>query len=408
VVSGYGAVREKLNTVKGATGALKGAFGDLLESIGKAAYGGSGFAGVLLRIRDRVVELGASTGFAALIAKIKTASAEAAALAKILLGLGDTSKAGAGWGTVANLLQAAIKLGGAEAANAIYGAFVKGSDILRDKIIGALKVVYTPGGPLKWLAGKAGSASVSAEQGIKDIADVYGAREDLKRAAGALSRIAAAEQAAQAATTPPAAEASPGLAGDVADALAMAGATEEQTKALKEHSDAIAETRKELDAMASAITDANVAKMWKEEAEALDDQLDKLKERKGLLDESLKGRTFGKDFDDWRAGQEEAKAEQKNAQAQMDRFNALQVKAGKRGLKLSPEDQQFLKDMQGRIDERNANLKEANAVQAGIDAAQAARDVVQQNIEASGKNLLVEFKELSRKFEDLLKAPPGG
>lgn len=408
---GYAAVAERLNTVGGATGALKGAFENLLQQIGQAALGGSGFAGIILDIRKRLVSLGESESFQKLLTWIRTASAEAAALSKVLLGISTTGSAAQGWAGVGDLLAAALKMGAAEGANLIYQAFVKGVDYLRG-LLPTFRDMFNPltGGPAGWALRGAGSAagkaSVSAEQGIRDLADVAALRAEYERALAALRRAAQKELAANPPAAPGATPSpAPGLAGAIGAAMKAGGVGKDEEERIEKLRDKIKDLRKAEEEASQALDIEKRKAAWDAENKSLEEQIALLEKRRDAANEALKGGTFGAGFDAWRQQQAEAKAEQDNAQAQMDRFNQLQAKAGKRGLKLSAEDQRFLDEMQGRIDEANKNIGIANAAQAAIDAAQAARDVVQQNIEASAATAATRLQEIRDDLKTALAAP---
>jgi hypothetical protein len=381
---GYGAVAEKLNTVGGASSALKGAFENLLQSIGQAAFGGSGLAGVLLGIRDRVVALGESTGFAALIDKIKTASAEAAALAKVLLGLGTASTASAAWGNIGSLLTTSLELGGVKAANAIYNAMIKGAEYLRG-FMPTPKSMFNPlsGGLAGWairpFAKGAGKASVGMDAIAENLVDSSKLEEKLKKEFERIGKIVAAEQAAQAANPPPpVAPPPPGLAADIGAALASSEAADkarlESIKKLQEERETIIAQMEEERSIADDLADPTAR------LAALDKEIKKLEDVRDAALKVQETAGFGANFDAWRQNKADAEASQKDAMADFDRRAKIAEKEGRRGTKLSREDQEFRDafDQKAREDFQAQNA--AAVAQNQIEAAQAARDKIQQEI----------------------------
>jgi hypothetical protein len=238
------------------------------------------------------------------------------------------------------------------------------------------------------------------------LADVAALRAEYERALAALRRAAQKELAANPPAAPGATPSpAPGLAGAIGAAMEAGGVGKDEEERIEKLRDKIKDLRKAEEEASQALDIEKRKAAWDAENKSLEEQIALLEKRRDAANEALKGGTFGAGFDAWRQQQADAKAEQDNAQAQMDRFNQLQAKASKKGLKLSAADQEFLDQMQGRIDEANKNMGIANAAQAAIDAAQAARDVVQQNIEASAATAATRLQAIRDDLKTALAAP---
>jgi hypothetical protein len=421
VARGMEIQRQKLHTVAGAWGALKEGVEDLLVSIGKAMYGGSGFADMLLSIRERVKGIAESAGFARLVAWLKEASAEATALAKILLGLGESTTAKAGWSGVADVLIAGLKLGAAEAANLLYEAIVKGGEYLAGKFKEAGKF-YIPGYGIYKAASIAGKASAGIEAGAADIADVAGKKKALAQAMAALGKQAAEEigkAVATGITDGATQELGPGGSVDaVVAAMLAALALHGETDADREKTKAVKEQKEKVDELTQAWLDEGVAEGRATQLKGLEKEVARLEDVHNAAAEATKA-LDALSFAEWRAqsiairirdthGHIPAGDSVLGGQSDMDRFNKLQVKELRKGTTLSKEDQNFMADMRQKQFAHNQNLVAEGAAGAALKAAQDARDSMQGQIQENTSKTVDKLNEAITKWNALIVAPAGG
>jgi hypothetical protein len=397
---GYGVVGQKLTTVAGAYGALKGQAGELLEAIGMTIFKSGGLAGALLSIRDRVAAIGESEGFKKLLARIKEITIEAGALAKVLLGLGNTGGAADAWKGIGSVIVTALEYGGATLANLIYEAAVSAGRKIKEEVVGQ-QPSRNPNATWREkmfpmvtsIGADMGAASVAAEKFIDKIADPAGAKrrfEDAMKGVGAIVQKEVASGMGEGAK-----DAAPSIAENISTAI-----DENNTTAvLKAEKDAF-EARKEAG-------EKYVDGLEKQD-KLLADQIDKLEEIRDKNREIVKERAFGKQFDEWKQAKKEQAADDKLDEDRQRRAWKLAAKEAKRGTKLSPEDQQFLNDMRDRAKARRDARGNHVGAEAGIVAAQAARDGIQERIAKAQEALVAEQKIFNARLEKNLAAPGGG
>lgn len=397
---GYGVVGQKLTTVAGAYGALKGQVGELLEAIGMTIFKSGGLAGALLSIRDRVAAIGESEGFKKLLARIKEITIEAGALAKVLLGLGNTGGAADAWKGIGSVIVTALEYGGATLANLIYDAAVSAGRKIKEEVVGQ-QPSRNPNATriekmfpmVTSIGADMGAASVAAEKFIDKIADTAGAKkrfEDAMKGVGAIVQKEVAAGMGEGAK-----DAAPSIAENISTAI-----DENNTTAvLKAEKDAF-EARKEAG-------EKYVDGLEKQD-KLLGDQIDKLEEIRDKNREIVKERAFGKQFDEWKQAKKEQAADDKLDEDRQRRAWKLAAKEAKRGVKLSPEDQQFLNDMRDRAKARRDARGNLVGAEAGIVAAQAVRDGIQERIAKAQEALVAEQKIFNARLEKNLAAPGGG
>ncbi len=397
---GYGVVGQKLTTVAGAYGALKGQAGELLEAIGMTIFKSGGLAGALLSIRDRVAAIGESEGFKKLLARIKEITIEAGALAKVLLGLGNTGGAADAWKGIGSVIVTALEYGGATLANLIYEAAVSAGRKIKEEVVGQ-QPSRNPNATWREkmfpmvtsIGADMGAASVAAEKFIDKIADPAGAKrrfEDAMKGVGAIVQKEVASGMGEGAK-----DAAPSIAENISTAI-----DENNTTAvLKAEKDAF-EARKE--------AGEKYVDGLEKQNKLLADQIDKLEEIRDKNREIVKERAFGKQFDEWKQAKKEQAADDKLDEDRQRRAWKLAAKEAKRGTKLSPEDQQFLNDMRDRAKARRDARGNLVGAEAGIVAAQAARDGIQERIAKAQEALVAEQKIFNARLEKNLAAPGGG